>query len=111
MTNCRAYNSLEIDSDDRVVIACLRIRFREKQIKKSKRPRYNWEQLVDNEEKRREFSLKLTNKFEALHPETRTTQEHYDVITSNVVEMAESGARSPQQTKLGKEKIPAWQNI
>ena len=101
ITNCRAYNSLEIDSDHRVVSARLRIRFRSKQIKKTERPRYNWEQLVDNEEKRREFSLKITNKFEALQLETRTTQDHYDAITSNVVKTAESvlGERKKQKKK------------
>ena len=62
---------------------------------------YNWEQLVNDEEKQQEFALELTNKFEALQPDTETSQQHYDVITSNVVKSAESvlGKRKKQKKK------------
>ena len=90
VTNCRAYNSLEIDSDHRVLSAHLRIRFRATQPKKCKRPQFNWEKLSTDENTQQQFAICLSNKFQALQAPESDVQQHYDTILENVTQAQET---------------------
>ena len=90
VTNCRVYNSLELDSDHRVLSANLQIRFRANNIKKKKRPLYNWELLTNNVNKQNEFCLEISNRFQELQmPDHTDTEQHYDQITSTIKDAVE----------------------
>ena len=80
ITNCRAYNSIELGSDHRVVTANFKIRFRTFKQKASSRKKYHWIRL-QNPETLRHYQLELRNRFDLLTDEV----EDPDVIHKNTV--------------------------
>ena len=84
VTNCRAYNSIEIGSDHRILSARFKIRFRASQGNPCKRPRYNWDRLIDDPQTRIQYSTELSNRFTKLSSADSTIQEQYDEITTEI---------------------------
>ena len=64
--NFRAYNTVELDSDHRIVSATVKIRLRIQVAYPVKRKRYNWKRLTKGPKLRQEFRLELRNRFEPL---------------------------------------------
>ena len=64
--NCRAYNTVELDSDHSIVTILLVTSLRTNKGKPRKRPKFNWRKLQD-QRTREEFQLELSNRFQALH--------------------------------------------
>ena len=90
VTNCRAYNSVELNSDHRILSSQFNIRFRKATTKPSARTKYLWEKLNINEAIREDYKLELKNRFEALdtlyesrHDDPETL---YKEITSTVAD-------------------------
>jgi len=76
LRNCRAYNTVELDTDHRIVSAVVKISLRTTKDKPLDRRKFNWKKL-DTQEIKDEFKIKLSNRFENLaHIEFIT--ERYD---------------------------------
>ena len=59
--NCRAYSSINIDSDHRIVCAAFKLSLRaNKASKENRRVKYNWELLL-NKHKQKEFEIEVKN--------------------------------------------------
>ena len=63
LRNCRAYNSVELDSDHRLVSIRLVCSLRTSRAKPCKRPKFNWKKLQDAATKE-QFQLELSNRFD-----------------------------------------------
>ena len=98
LQNCRAYNSVELDSDHRIVSILLATSFRTRKGKPCKRPKFNWRKLQDPTT-REEFQLELSNRFQALSMTDDSTNitERYESFETAVREVAEKvvGKREP----------------
>ena len=89
LRNCRAYNSVELDSDHRIVSIMLTTSLRTSNGKPCRRPKFNWKKLQDPST-REEFQLELSNKFEALqNDDTLTITDRYKNFETTVKEVAE----------------------
>jgi len=89
LRNCRAYNSVELDSDHRIVSITLKTSLRTSKGKPCKRPKFNWKKLQDPAT-REEFQLELSNRFNALKTDnTSTITERYREFETTVKEVAE----------------------
>ena len=90
LRNCRAYNSVELDSDHRIVSIKLVCSLRTTKGKPCKRPKFNWKKLQDATT-REQFQLELSNRFEALQCNNLSTPitERYDLFENAVSEVAE----------------------
>jgi hypothetical protein len=102
--NCRAYNTVEVDSDHRILTARFKLSLRTSGGKKCRRARFNWRSLQDPTIQH-EFNITLKNRFEALTDsmEEDDIQAKYDHLV-NAVNM------TAEQT-LGKKKpstFPSW---
>ena len=64
--NCRAYTTVELDSDYRIVSILLVTSLRTNKGNPCKRPKFNWRKLQD-QRTREKFQLELSNRFQALH--------------------------------------------
>ena len=98
LRNCRAYNSVELDSDPRIVSILLATSLRTRKGKPCKRPKFNWRKLQDPTT-REEFQLELSNRFQALSMTDDSTNitERYESFETAVREVAEKvvGKREP----------------
>ena len=90
LRNCRAYNSVELDSDHRIVSIKLVCSLRTTKGKPCKRPKFNWKTLQDAAT-REQFQLELSNRFEALQCNNLSIPitERYDLFENAVSEVAE----------------------
>ena len=104
LRNCRAYNSVELDSDHRIVSIHLLTSLRSNKKTRCKRPKFNWKKLRNSDTKD-EFQLELSNRFEglALDDQSIDLSERYASFESTVRDVAEE--------VLGKQEthgLPSW---
>ena len=90
LRNCRAYNSVELDSDHRIVSILLATSLRTSKGKPCKRPKFNRRKLQDPTT-REEFQLELSNRFQALsaNDDSINITERYESFETAVREVAE----------------------
>jgi hypothetical protein len=95
LRNCRAYNSVELDSDHRILSATIKVSLRTTKGKPCNRKKFNWKRLADPQVKQ-EFQLKLANRFAALQDDEPITAR-YDQFESTTSSIAEEvvGKRAP----------------
>ena len=97
LRNCRAYNSVEVNSDHRMLSVALKASLRTSRGKPCKRAKFNWKNLQDNAT-RSQFQIELSNRFQVLQ-DTATTSitEKYNIFVSAVESSAEEvlGRRRP----------------
>ena len=104
LRNCRAYNSVELDSDHRIVSIHLLASLRSIKKTTCKRPKFNWKKL-QNPATKNEFQLELSNRFEAL------TLDDQSIDLSERYESFESTVRDVAEEVLGKQGthgLPIW---
>lgn len=98
LRNCRAYNSVELDSDHRIVSITLLCSLRTTKGKPCKRPTFDWKKLQDAAT-REQFQIELSNRFETLQCNDTSTPitERYELFENAVSEVAEKvvGKRRP----------------
>ena len=103
LRNCRAYNTVEVDSDHRIVSIVIKASLRTSRGKPCKRPKFNWRKLQDKET-RSKFQIELSNRFQTLEDTVTTSiTEKYGTF----VEAVESAA----EEVLGKRQhngMPSW---
>ena len=104
LRNCRAYNSVELDSDHRIVSILLATSLRTNKGKPCKRPRFNWQKLQDPGT-REQFQLELSNRFQALSltDDSLNITQRYESFETAVREVAEEvvGKKEPNG-------LPSW---
>ena len=66
LRNCRSYNTVEIDSDHRIVTARIKISFRIAKISSDRPIKYDHNMLLINSQTRSKFQLEVKNRFRAL---------------------------------------------
>ena len=90
LRNCRAYNSVELDSDHRIVSIRLVCSLRTSRAKPCKRQKFNWKKLQDVATKE-QFQLELSDRFDVLQCNNMTTPitERYESFENAVEEVAE----------------------
>lgn len=98
LRNCRAYNSVELDSDHRIVSITLVCSLRTTKGKPCKRPKFDWKKLKDAATRER-FQIELSNRFETLQCNDISTPitERYELFENAVSDVAEKvvGKRRP----------------
>ena len=98
LRNCRAYNTVELDSDHRILSILLTTSLRTSKGKPCKRPKFNWKKLQDADTKHK-FQIELSNRFKELHCDDCSTPitERYDQFEKAVAEVADKvvGKRKP----------------
>ena len=86
LRNCRAYNSVELDSDHRIVSIRLVCSLRTTKGKPCSRPKFAWEKLQDSKVKQ-QFQIELSNRFEVLQcsdtyiPITQRYEQFVNAVT------------------------------
>ena len=90
LRNCRAYNTVELDSDHRILSILLTTSLRTSKGKPCKRPKFNWKKLQDADTKHK-FQIELSNRFKELHCDDCSTPitERYDQFEKAVAEVAD----------------------
>ena len=90
LRNCRAYNSVELDSDHRIVSIRLVCSLRTTKGKPCRRPKFDWKKL-QNTSIREQFQLELSNRFEALQCDDTSIPitQRYHQFEKAVSEVAE----------------------
>ncbi|XP_068704500.1 craniofacial development protein 2-like [Montipora foliosa] len=88
--NCRAYGSVELDSDRRIVSVTVKISLRIQGANPVKPKRYNWNKL-ESVSNRKEFQLELKNRFEPLRTLSadENMREFYNSFQGGVEKAAE----------------------
>ena len=97
LRNCRAYNTVELDSDHRIVSIRLATSLRTSKGKPCKRPKFNWKMLQDTATKQA-FQLELSNRFQVLSmDDTQPISTRYEAFETTVREVAEEviGKKEP----------------
>ena len=80
LRNCRCYNTVEIDSDHRIVTATVKFSFRATK-KTPNITMYNHKVIISIERVRNKFKLELTNQFEHLYiRDEDSVQTAYDKL-------------------------------
>jgi len=104
LRNCRAYNSVELDSDHRIISILLVASLRTTKGKPCKRPKFNWRKLQDAPTKVK-FQLELKNRFETLgcNDTAAPISERYERFEHVVEEVAEYVVG-----KLHHNGLPSW---
>ena len=97
--NCRAYNSLEIGSDHRIVSARLNISLRATKKRPCKRVKYNWCKLAQDQEIQQRFSLALSNRFSELTPTTNSIQNSYNDTVHTIEDVAQEVLGNPPKKR------------
>ncbi|CAF0980581.1 unnamed protein product [Brachionus calyciflorus] len=100
--NCRAYNSINIDSDHRIVCADFRLSLRSQKQEKNKRTKYNWELLV-NGTKTLDFDIELKNKYNVLTEKQEQKMVDYDLLLEAIEDISKQVLGKKKKTKL-----PSW---
>lgn len=90
LRNCRAYNSVELDSDHRIVSIHLLTSLRSNKKTTCERPKFNWKKL-QNPATKNKFQLELSSRFEALTLDDQSIDlsERYESFESTVRDVAE----------------------
>ncbi|XP_072017149.1 uncharacterized protein [Amphiura filiformis] len=91
LRNCRAYNSVELDSDHRILSIRLHTSLRTTKGKPCKRLKYNWKKLLHAPAKNR-FQIELSNRFQVLQCDDNDQSpisERYEMFEKVVEEVAE----------------------
>ncbi|XP_078617621.1 uncharacterized protein LOC144885572 [Branchiostoma floridae x Branchiostoma japonicum] len=90
LRNCRAYNSVELDSDHRILSVLLVTSLRTSKGKPCRRPKFNWRKLREAHT-REVFQMELSNRFEALKCDEVSSPitERYACWEKTVAETAE----------------------
>ena len=83
ITTCRAFNSIELDSDHRIVSANFRTRFRKFKQILSDRVKYDWNKAIENPEIRQQYQLELKNRFDALSHD----DDDHETMHKNIAEI------------------------
>ena len=87
LRNCRAYSSVEIDSDHRIVSIALKASLRTSKGKPCKRLKFNWKKLQTPSAKH-QFQIKLSNRFKALQEtDSISVTERYSLFEEVVVQL------------------------
>jgi hypothetical protein len=86
--NVRAYNSVEIGSDHRIVSAKIKISFRATEQNKIKRHKFNWSKLQQDPGIQSQFNIEVKNRFESLRNESDALQVKFDNFEKAVEETA-----------------------
>ena len=109
MRNCRAYSTLNLGSDHRMVCAEFRLSLREPPKLGPRAASIDWDKLKEPEVQAR-FNLEVRNRFEALRDETNelreqanSTQKEYDDLLSSI-EMSALEVIGPKT----RTKLPHW---
>ena len=93
--NCRAYSTVEIASDHRILSMNLKISLRSRKTWGKNRPRFNWGKLLNCKVSQTKFALSITNRFKALDtsdddtPTKQSVQEVYDSVVKTVTDSAQ----------------------
>ena len=95
ITNCRAFNSIELDSDHRIVSANFRIRFRKFKQTPSNRVKYDWNKVIENPEICQQYQLELKNRFDALSQVDDDPETMYKNIVEIIGETAQNVIGNP----------------
>ncbi len=99
LRNCRAYNSVELNSDHRIMSIRLATSLRTSKGKPCKRPKFNWKKLQDPAIKQQfQLELQLSNRFQALSMDvTHPISDRYASFETTVQEVAEKvvGKKEP----------------
>ena len=98
ITNCRVYNSIELDSDHRIVSANFKIRFRKFKQTPSDRKKYNWNKVIENLEICQQYQLELKNRFDAL-PEVEDSETMHNDIVEIIGECAQNVIGNPPKRR------------
>ena len=103
LRNCRCYNTVEIDSDHRIVTATVKFSF----CTTKKTPNitmYNHKAITSNEHVRNKFQIELTNQFEHLYiGDEDSVQTAYDELEKGL-----NKTTSKSLTKKEKETKKPW---
>ncbi len=114
LRNCRAYNSVELDSDHRILNIRLATSLRTSKGKPCKRPKFNWKKLQDPATKQH-FQLELSNRFHALSMDvTKPISDRYVSFETTVQEVAKKepcGLPSKKQYSISKSRDPNLVNL
>ena len=89
ITNCRAFNSIELDSGHRIVSANFGIRFRKFKQTSSDRVIYDWNKSIENQEICQQYRLELKNRFDALAYDDDDPETMHKNITEIIAEAAQ----------------------
>ena len=95
ITNCRAFNSTELDSDHRTVSANFRIRFRKFEQTPSDRVKYDWNKAIENQEIRQQYQVELKNCFDALSYDDENPEKIHKSIAEIIAEAAQRVIGNP----------------
>ena len=78
--NCRAYSSVELDSDHRIVTATIKVSLWSTKPKSNHGPRLDWNAIKESITFQKRYSIATKNQFDLLYDanEDCTTQEKYD---------------------------------
>ena len=97
LRNCRAYNSVEIDSDHRILSVVLKSSLRTSKGKPCRRPKFNWKKLQAPSAKH-QFQIELSNRFKVLQEtDSVSITERYNLFEEAVGAATEEvvGRRTP----------------
>ena len=98
VTNCRAYNTLKIDSDHRIKVMKINIKLKKLHINKSNTVRYAYEKLK-NTKTAKQHAIETKNRYDALigfETDQPTTQTKYNILQASI--------KHANETVLGKNK-------
>ena len=82
--NVRAYNSVEVGSDHRILSARIKISFRSQIAKKCKRIKFDWNKLERSNLLLMKFNIEVRNQFNLLQDESDDIQLEYDHFEKSI---------------------------
>ncbi|CAM4364063.1 unnamed protein product [Leuciscus chuanchicus] len=88
--NIRAYNTVDVGSDHRIVNAQIRVSLRAPVENKNKRPKYDWRKLKENNELQNKYAIAIKNHFSVLSEDEQDVQTKYDHIVATIEKAAKS---------------------
>ncbi|CAM4681115.1 unnamed protein product [Leuciscus chuanchicus] len=88
--NIRAYNTVDVGSDHRIVNAQIRVSLRAPVENKNKRPKYDWRKLKENNELQNKYALAIKNHFSVLSEDEQDVQTKYDHFVATIEKAAKS---------------------
>ena len=108
--NCEAYNTFHaICSDHRPLTAKIRLSLRINKINKTKKIPYEWSKLMDDGNVRREYTIDVSNRFQAL--QDLREYETADSVYNNIMEAHKKAAEIHIPLKPKYKKRVPWDNI
>lgn len=86
--NCRSYNSVELDSDHRIITAKIKLSLKIATNKGTPKCYLNWKSLAENGNLQERYNVEITNKFNALYDcnDNLNTQNKYNIFEQCVKE-------------------------